>query len=224
MKDQITIYSRSNNDVLFERMKGFIPEGYNVVKCDQFNEWWEAADYLYHIIDNCPTRWAINIDIDCFVYNWGRLLELIEYMDEGHISCYGMPDSVNYHPLRFHSPHTMNPFFNIFDVEDIRHFKEKDALCFKNGLSWEDISKTKVALDNGEPFHGFFQWIKMHNYPLSMTCVTEDDGMTTHGDSMLFHTWYSRMYGSPTFEGQYHTWRIDRWYNEAKRLAFGENK
>jgi len=212
MKESVTIYSRSNNDFLFERMKSFIPDEYLVIKCDQFNEWQQASDYLYHIIDTCPTRWAINIDIDCFVYDWQRLSNVIGYMEVEGISCYGMPDCQSYHQGRNHSPHTMNPFFNIFDVEDIRMFKERDA------LSWEQIGCTRIGYDNAEPFHGFFQWIKINGECLTMECRTEEDGITTHGNSMLFHTWYSRIYGAKTHEGQYHTNRIDKWYNEALKL------
>lgn len=162
MKDQITIYSRSNNDVLFEIMKSFIPEGYNVVKCDQFNEWQQAADYLYHIIDTCPTRWAINIDIDCFVYNWEQVLKKIDKMWDDISWHYGMPDTFHFHPGRFHSAHSMNPFFNIFYVDGIKDLKEQD------GLSWQEIGNTFIGRPNQEPFAGFFQWLKINKKPTIM--------------------------------------------------------
>jgi len=212
MKDQITIYSRSNNDFLFERMKEFIPEGYNIVKCDQFNEWHEADDYLYHIIDTCPTRWAINIDIDCYVFKWKFIFEIIDSMRKNDINRFGMPDSVKYHPQRFHSPYSMNPFFNIFDVVKIRGQKEKD------GLSWEEISQTRIGRENNEPFHGFFQWLAVDSSADLMSTQMHHDGMTTIGSNMLLHTWYSRFYGHDSPEGDYHTQRIDNVYKEALEL------
>lgn len=52
----ITVYSRSNEDLLFERMKDFIPPLIKVVKCEQFQDWQHAADYLYYIIDHAKTN------------------------------------------------------------------------------------------------------------------------------------------------------------------------
>ncbi len=212
MNNQITVYSRSNNDFLFDRMKSFIPEGIEVIKCDQFQDWHQADKYLYHIIDNCPTRWAVNIDIDCYVYDWSELLKDVKFIDRHDLCVMGMPDSIDYHPQRFHSKHAMNPFFNIFNVEIIRELKEKD------GFTWEEIAQTKIGRENGEPFHGFFQWLAINKTPYKMNTYVHFDGITTQGGNMLYHTWYSRHYGENSPLGDFHTPRIDHIYNCALEL------
>ena len=62
---KIQVFTRCFDDFLFNRMREFIPDSVQVIKCTQFNSFQGAADYLYYVIDNAE-EYAINIDIDCF--------------------------------------------------------------------------------------------------------------------------------------------------------------
>ncbi|OJW77604.1 MAG: hypothetical protein BGO69_11940 [Bacteroidetes bacterium 46-16] len=222
----ITVYSRSNEDALFEQMKAFIPAGIKVLKCEQFHDWQHAADYLHYIIDYAETDWIANIDIDCFVFDWPGFTRLLEYLQQNGYDYCGMPDG-GVHPGRSWSWCTMNPFFNIFNAAKIKAMRQV------HGLSWEVIGKEGYRPEfeerrpamikgpynhiAGEPFHGFFFWLFRMAKGYFMNARILDDELTTYlhgidGEDIILHTWYSRLYSSDKRTKL----RIDRYLKEAQ--------
>src|SRR5690242_14320047 len=116
---ELTVYSRSNNHDLWLKMRSLIPPHIECIEVTGFDHWTDASKYLYHIIDNAKTRWIVNIDIDAFVLNWEEIENLAEHMlIEKYTHC-GMSDG-GVCPHRNGPSSAMNPFFNIFDTEEIK--------------------------------------------------------------------------------------------------------
>lgn len=230
--NEITVYCRCNNPRLYEKMLDFIPDTVKVLPIMHMDEWQDASRYLYKIIGEYPTKYAINIDIDCFVFNWPAVIDMVEYMRVNEMMHSGMPDG-GVHPGRSHAWTTMNPFFNIFDVEMIRSYKSA------SGLSWEQIERHGYIsewdenkpswitgpcnYDNREPFHGLFNWLYSCGTPLLMhPARVADNQLDTYlkdpaGIEFCVHAWYSRQYDSDPAT----KYRIDYLYEQAKELRNG---
>lgn len=222
---KLKLFSRSCNDILFERMKEFIPAHIEVVKCNQFQQWWEASDYLYHIIDDDSCDWVVNCDIDCFIYNWKKVELLQESMLLNGQTHSGMAEG-GMHPGRCYAWSQMNPFFNIFNTKRIRELKELSGLSWKQiqmhgFLSEWELKKPIWVIGNynneinNEPFHGLFNWLYRFGNPLFLECKTLSDGLACHLDDFCLHTWLSREYGATDTA----TYRINYFYNVAKGLV-----
>lgn len=229
---KIQVFTRCFDDFLFNRMREFIPDSVQVIKCTQFNSFQGAADYLYYVIDNAE-EYAINIDIDCFIYSWDLVLEMIAKMKDDNIFYSGMPDG-GVHPGRSNSWANMNPFFNIFNAKKIRERKEKDRLSWeliaRQGFNahWERKFKPKFISDNynhnsTEPFAGFFYWLFANFEPMYHKAHTDTrDNLTSYlfnhkGDAFCCHTWYSRAY----HEDSENKARIDNLYLETvKKIKY----
>lgn len=224
--NSITVFSRSNNDILFDMMRGFLPENISIQKIEDKNDWKDASTYLYHIIDTCETKYAINIDIDCFVFNWAAVIEMVEFMRQNGMMYSGMPDG-GVHPGRSHAWTTMNPFFNIFDVERIRFFKDNEGLTWdqieKHGYlpAWDakkpDFITGPCNYDNREPFHGFFNWLYSCADCLMHPARVSENHLDTYlvdiyGKDFCIHAWYSRQYNSDAAT----KYRIDYLYAVSK--------
>lgn len=216
------VFTRSNNDVLFNRMREFIPADVEVVKCEQYNEWWQASDYLYDMINDTSCDWAVNVDIDCFIYDWAKLIWLLDKMIVNDYTHSGMSEG-GVHPGRCFAWSSMNPFFNILNTGKIRELKAQ------SGLSWAQIQNQGFMADwvkpdwmlgatncqlNNEPFHGLFNWLYRVGKPLFLQPKVLGDGLTTYLEDAMIHCWMSRNYDTVE-ETKY---RIDYLYNEAKKL------
>ena len=65
------------------------------------------------------TDWIIYVDEDCFITDSEAMLDLLQYQIDNNIHCCGVPDGgVISH--RFHNPISINPFFMILNVREIR--------------------------------------------------------------------------------------------------------
>lgn len=219
----LKLFSRSNNDILFERMKEFIPSHIEVVKCDQYNEWWQAANYLYDLIDDESCDWVVNCDIDCYVYDWSKVESLQAFMLLNGQTHAGMSEG-GVHPGRCFAWSSMNPFFNIFNTARIREIKAR------SGLSWQQIQNQGFMAEwvkpdwvigatnpqlNNEPFHGLFNWLYRFGNPLFLEPKTLGDGLACHLGDFCLHSWLSREYGT----SETATYRVDYFYNVAKGLV-----
>jgi len=204
----IAVYTRSANADLWERMCEFIPYEVTKYRATGFDGFVQSADYLYwmlqHAKDNGVT-YAINLDEDCFIRDWGKVLELVEYVKQNSISHAGMPDG-GVHPGRTHSWAVHNPFFNVFNVAMCTYAiglstrEDIDAFTFVN-IKKTTKPRTKYAFDNNntEPFNGLFYYLHAKGNPLNLQPYVWKDGLTTE---LIFnevkfctHTWYSRNYG-----------------------------
>lgn len=182
-----------------------------------FNNWWEASDYLYYIIDH-GYGWVVNCDIDCFIYDWHKVEVIINEMKEGGFTHAGAHEGGDI-PGRSRSWACMNPFFNIFNIEKIKELK--------GSLSWDQIKQTTFnpewekdkpgyLRDNinhvsDEPFHGLFYWLHGAGKSYFLQTTQHTDGISTDTGFGL-HAWYSREFSTNHF----HHSRILNLYEEAK--------
>ncbi|OJW85074.1 MAG: hypothetical protein BGO69_01795 [Bacteroidetes bacterium 46-16] len=203
-----TIYSRSNNDHLYDRMAEFFPAGTPKIKCINFQEWQDASRYIYYIIDNAETDWIFNVDIDCFLFDWEGVIKLYKYMQDNDIVYCGMRDG-GVHPGRSWSWCNINPFFNIYNAKKIRELKAQQNLTWKAIEQHQylpEYEKLKpeglggnINNATGEPFHGLFYWLFKVAKGYFMEPVVFKDEITNYllgvdGKEILLHCWYSRNY------------------------------
>lgn len=194
------IFTRSRSDKLYSMMAEFLPAD-KLVRVQGFDGYEESVQYLYHIIENSTADWVINIDEDCFVFDFSRVEKTLKYMQDFGIYDYaGMPDA-GFCPHRNFSSTTHNPFFNIFNAKVIREF-------LKN------VDKDEInSRGDFEPFDGFFLWLNESFGNLELTAGQHDDISTTLLNGLI-HTWYSREYETDPF----HTQRINEAYEYAKSI------
>lgn len=210
------LFSRSNNKVLFSMMKSLVPPDIKCIEVEGFNNWFNAADYLYYVI-NAGNGFVINCDIDCFVYDWKKVYQLIGEMNYGGYTHLGPHDGGDI-PGRSRSWVTMNPFFNIFNTDKIKQLKggkkweELGRAVFKP--EWEkdkpDYLKLNYNHVKDEPFHGLFYWLYDVGKPYFIKTTQHPDGISTD-TGFAFHSWYSRYFDTPT-----HNKRIVDLYEQAK--------
>lgn len=197
------LFSRSNNRILFSMMKSLVPPDIKCISVEGFDNWLQSADYLYYVI-GAGNGMVINCDIDCFVYDWEKVYELIEEMKQGGYTHLGAHDGGDIQG-RSRSWATMNPFFNIFNTNEIRNLKgirkwtEVARAEFKP--EWEKDRPDYLRLNynhvNDEPFHGFFYWLYDVGKPYFIKTTLHSDDISTDTGFAL-HSWYSRLFDTPT--------------------------
>jgi hypothetical protein len=218
----MTVYTRSNNTDLYGMMRKLIPDNIECIQCNQFQEWWQARDYLHYIIQN-GTGWVINMDNDAFIKDWGVILEMIAYMEQHGYDYAGMPDG-GVCPHRCRSWVVMNPFFNIFNVDAIKPVFEQYPEWVVNSCGFNadwydkkpDIVKGIYNHDYVEPYSSFFYFLYAKFKPLYLNAYGHNDGLSSmllwNDKPFLYHSWYSREFATdPT-----HRQRIINLYNEVK--------
>lgn len=225
MNYNLTIYTRSKNPDLYNKMRSLLPSTVECIRCDQFQEWWQASDYLHYILTANPTTdYAINIDEDCFVKDWAQVESLMGYMADNGYDYAGMPDG-GVCPHRSRSWVVMNPFFNVFHVERIlpvinAYPKWVINSCGFNA-DWHtrtpDIVKGAYSHDYAEPFSSLFYFLYDKFRPLYLNAYGHNDGTSTllhdhEGKIMAAHAWYSREFAHDVS----HRNRILSLFNEVK--------
>lgn len=219
----IQVFTRSSINELYDMAMSFIPEHIEKIRCDQFGKWWEASDYLHHII-NEGIEWVVNIDDDCFVTDWGEVENTIEMMAIDGYDYAGMPDG-GVCPHRCRSWIVVNPFFTIFNAKEIREKlipKEKIDICgflpiLERGKP--PFVNEHYSHDTAEPFAGFFYWLKSEFEPYYLNATTHSDGISTITlNGTVYHSWYTREFVHDIG----HRNRILSLYNEAneKRVHY----
>lgn len=196
------IVTRSRSDELYEMASSFWPDvprkrltGYNAYK--------DALSYLLDI-QNEPYEYVVNIDEDCFVYDWKGFEDLMAKMP-GHTLA-GMPDSLDFCQHRNNSPFVLNPFFNVFHAARVRSV----ILASPRFRQYAQTGFKVPGCNFHEPFNCFFEALKKEPV-LQLKTTTLEDGITTDLGFAL-HTWYSR-----EFEGS-HRERILGVYEQANHL------
>jgi hypothetical protein len=214
-------YTRYNNEELFNMMQSLVP--IEVVKGDAFNHWEQASDYLQWVLEH-EDETAINIDLDCFIFDWSAVEDITAYMVEhGYTHC-GFPDSGAMRGRNNASWVVCNPFFNIF----------RSAELLKGAIpNWEIVrhegyrSEWHIDMPHfvvnpqphmQEPFNGIFNWAHRTGKTLFLEPKQHSDGTSTiltwKGKEFGFHAWYSREFN----HDKMHRQRIISLYNEACRL------
>ena len=209
---RIKFYCRSFNKELYMLSRGLYEQaGFPCVRLTD-----QAADgYFYRMLEDETCDIAINVDEDCFITDLDAVLALArKAYAEGWVNI-GCSDAGEGVP-RKGAPEVTNPFFNIFNLHEIR--KAWNAYRLVPELR-RDNYKGK------EPYYNFFRWL-VRTFPgktLYLDNVRHADGLTTRLDCCL-HTWFARQYNpgllTRLFEGNdvkevNHRLRIDAIIDEA---------
>ena len=209
---RIKFFCRSFNKELYLLSRGLYEQaGYPCVRLTD-----QTADgYFYTMLEDESCDIAINVDEDCFITDLDAVLALARKAHaEGWVNI-GCSDAGEGVP-RKGSPEVTNPFFNIFNLHEIR--KAWNAYRLVPELR-RDCYKGK------EPYYNFFLWL-VRTFPgrtLYLDNVRHADGLTTRLDCCL-HTWFARQYHpgllTRLFEGNdvkdvNHRERIDAIIDEA---------
>jgi hypothetical protein len=209
---RIKFFCRSFNKELYLLSRGLYEQaGYPCVRLTD-----QTADgYFYTMLEDESCDIAINVDEDCFITDLDAVLALARKAHaEGWVNI-GCSDAGEGVP-RKGSPEVTNPFFNIFNLHEIR--KAWNAYRLVPELR-RDCYKGK------EPYYNFFRWL-VRTFPdrtLYLDNVRHADGLTTRLDCCL-HTWFARQYNpgllTRLFEGNdvkevNHRKRIDAIIDEA---------
>lgn len=213
------VYTRYNNEELFDMMQGFIP--LPVTKCDTFNYWEKAADYIAHVLEQNDDV-AVNVDLDCFIFDWAVVEELAAYMVEhGYTHC-GFPDSGVMRGRHNASWVVCNPFFNVFlSSELLADGIPNWGLVRYMGYNLEWHNDIPPFVKNPlpwmqEPFNGVFNWMHGHGKTLFIEPKPHADGISTiltfNGKEFGYHAWYSRLFDTDSG----HRSRTLALYHEAK--------
>ena len=201
-----------------------------------------ADGYFCTILRDMDCDIAINVDEDAFISNLEAVLDLAEMTLQKGLVNVGCSDGGK-GCVRRGVPEVTNPFFNVFNLEEIRKkWNEAELMPVFEKKRYEGV----------EPYYPFFRWMvaafpdktyylenRKHADKISTVLTTPE------GTDFLIHTWFARFY-HPTllsylFEGNStktrHTERIDDVINEvyrarvlerpkfgfADQLAFGMN-
>lgn len=221
---KLQIFSRSSNADLYTLSSKLHPQHIEAIRCSNFGEWWQASDYLHHVI-NTADEWAINIDDDAFIVDWEGIYRLIKYMKTNGIVYAGMPDG-GVCPHRARSWVVCNPFFTIFNCKAIREYRDKMGhpqwLINSCGLQPDmearkpEIVKGIYNHDTYEPFSGLFYWLFGWTNPLFLNAYGHNDGISSlllyEGKPIVYHSWYAREFTTDAT----HRNRILNLHNEAR--------
>lgn len=217
------ITTRGLNGELYNRMVEFLPDmvlKYRLCGMDGDNG---SIDYLHSILQT-DEEWVVNIDEDCFVYDWDMIEQIIIHMRRNNLHYAGMPDG-GVCSTRARSWVTMNPFFNIFHVSEIqkgykkhnREFIDKCEISY--GVDYHKPNYIKGKFDHSliSPFNGLFNWLYDYYNPLFLDARDHPDGISTElvdpsgGEGFCLHSWYSREYNNDPKQKE----RIDSLFSEA---------
>lgn len=223
MTDTLVRYvTRHNNDELYEMMNSLLP--IEVEKIQGFDDWVGAVKYLEHILES-ETKLVVNIDLDCFIFDWSVVEELIKDMNDcnlGYTHCGASDASMK---GRANSSWVvMNPFFNVFDIGSIPTINFEEAYHEGYRSEWsksrcsylpEPIEMVAYEQPFTEPFNGLFNTLFLYGNPLFLKTREHEDGISTvlmyKDKEFALHSWYSREFNFDEF----HRERILKLYQEA---------
>ena len=174
---KIKVYSRSREGDTWDKMKTFIPDEIECARVWGYDSWRGALYYLLDIL-NSDNDYIVNVDIDCFIYDWSIVNQIVSQLDESTMVFAGMPDNCENSHHRFGNYNQTNPFFNLFKVKECRRIV--------NQMSMDELNSFEK-----EPFEKLFE--KLFEYGrLDLKGKTHSDGISTILANSMIHTWYSR--------------------------------
>ena len=156
----IKIITASQSDELYSYSKSFYDklefEKICVNGYDNFN----FFNYILtdNKFDDCD--WVIFIDEDCFITDINAMQDLLKYQIDNNIHCSGIPDGgVISH--RMHNPISINPFFSIMNVNEIRKKYILNLASVYSSVYGHDLDKyiPHHLIDVDRPFHEKFDRI-----------------------------------------------------------------
>jgi hypothetical protein len=196
---------------------------------------------IRHVIEHVPSRRAVLLDEDAFIFDNERLRELVTWADEQGLAAVGVPDGGVF-ATRRQNPNALNTFFNVLDLDAIRAVWSLDACLAWRGRGaemtepWPPLTLFKpevpYVFDDYEPYYCFYFWL--HAAGLStgyLDARTHSDGMSTivldhEHRPLLIHAWHARKFEHPHMRDRIldaasfarggedvgHRWRGHDWY------------
>ena len=203
-----TIIIPSMNQVLCEKARAFIPADWPVIVKDGHPG--RHFDELRAL--NIATKWAINLDEDCFLIDPSGVLRLIATMERAGFHTAGIQDGSS--NLRFHNPVMFNPFFFVFDVAAVQAAPRSSVDVAQESQRCAQLqrySHLPFAYDNFEVYYPFFMDLLTAGLkPLFLSNHAYEDydpggydiGKPTivlgeDGEELVIHAWWSRLYHEP---------------------------
>lgn len=153
----------------------------------------QSADgYFYTMLRDKDCDIAINVDEDCFITSKEAVMKLVDYVVENAIVNAGCSDAGAGVP-RGGRKEVTNPFFNVFDLRQLREKCTKEAV-----KQYDDGTRQK------EPYYPLFLWMSANCKMLYLESERHPDGMTTilynqAHEELCRHTWLARFYSTPAF-------------------------
>ena len=179
---RIKFYCRSFNKELYLLSRGLYEQaGFPCVRLTD-----QTADgYFFKMLEDETCDIAINVDEDCFITDLNAVLALAKKAaDEGWVNI-GCSDAGKGVP-RKGDPTVTNPFFNVFNLHEIR----------KSWNAYSLIPELKKDSYKGvEPYYNFFHWM-VKTFPGRTMYLDNEhhaDGITTRL-AFCLHTWFARQF------------------------------
>lgn len=188
----IKIFCRSFDLRLYRLSKGLYESwGFPCVRLTD-----QSADgYFLTMMKDKDCDIAINVDEDCFITSKEAIMRLVDYVISNGIANAGCSDEGAGVPRRGLKQVT-NPFFNVFDLRQIRQAYSKEAVKhYSEGIQVRGYL---------EPYYPFFLWMADNLKVEYLQNERHCDGTTTIlynnlGEEMCRHTWFARFYSVPAF-------------------------
>ena len=186
---RIKFYCRSFNKELYLLSKGLYEQaGYPCVRLTD-----QTADgYFFTMLEDENCDIAINVDEDCFITDLDAVLALAKKLEEEKWVNAGCSDAGQGVP-RKGDPTVTNPFFNVFNLHEIR----------QSWNAYRLIPELKKDSYKGiEPYYNFFHWL-VRTFPertLYLENCRHADTITTQlynetGEVQIcLHTWFARLF------------------------------
>jgi hypothetical protein len=206
-----TVIIPSMNEVLAAKAKSFLPDTWPVIVKD--------GNPLKHFEElkalPITTKWAINLDEDCFVIDPPAVLRLIAAMEAGGYHTAGIQDGSSYQ--RAHNPVLFNPFFFVFDVAALQSTPQRGGDIVQISQSYSHLvrfNNLPFVYDEFEAYYPFFvDLLQQGLKPLFLANhayeAFNDGGynlgkpsivLGEDGAELAIHAWYSRLYHSPVVQ------------------------
>lgn len=202
---KVRYVTRHNNDELYTMMNSLLP--IEVEKIEGFNDWIGAVKYLEHILES-ENHMVVNIDLDCFIFDWSVVEELIKEMKNGShcgVSDAAMKGRENCSWV------VMNPFFNIFNIKNIPKINFAKAYNEGYRTDWDkdlqfyypNVNIKSYEQPFFEPFNGLFNTLYLYGNPLFLDTRPHEDGISVvlmyKDKEFAYHSWYSREFNFDEF-------------------------
>lgn len=209
---RVKFYTRSFSLELYRQASHlFSSAGYPCVRLTD-----QTADgYFFTMLDDTECDLAINVDEDAYIQDLDAVLDLAEYVLQHGYANAGCPDCAPGCP-RGGNPIVTNPFFNIFDLRQIRtkwpgrkigqkvvrSFRYDDVRNeLRSKFSYDESLIVRPHFDSifDEPYYNFFFWLAYNFETLYLPNAKHHDGTSTvlysvDGRCLCKHSWMSRFY------------------------------
>lgn len=206
---KVIIATRSRNAELYAKASAFWPAEIQRERITGMDTYQDALNYLHRIL-NLDADLVVNIDEDCFVFDWTVVDELLGWMWRFSTAYAGMPDTAANCHHRSNSSRVMNPFFNVFDPKRCLHALDTTG-WYESAVR---LQVNPAGCFPPEPFNNLFVALNARLGGIQLKGKDHADGTSTELYSMkkpfALHSWYSREY-----EGAHRT-RINALHDEAR--------